>query len=99
MVALVLRQVGQGLGETFHDFRSKRGKIRTVRLHGLKPYHVALAAAMALAACSTTPSGSFCSISEPIRLSDATVASLTDEEVERVLAQNLKGKKLCGWRE
>ena len=55
------------------------------------------AAFVNLTACTTTPRGSFCSISEPIRLSDATVASLTDAEVERVLAHNEKGRKLCRW--
>jgi hypothetical protein len=55
-----------------------------------------LAASIALAACQTTPKGSFCDIAKPIRLSGATVDTLTDAEVEKVLAHNSKLQRLCG---
>jgi hypothetical protein len=52
--------------------------------------------AFALAACTTTPRGSFCEIAEPIR--PANVDVLTDAEVTQLLAHNLKGQKLCNWK-
>jgi hypothetical protein len=55
-----------------------------------------IAALVALAACTTTPKGSFCSIAEPIR--PANVDVLTDAEVTQILAHNLKGQKLCNWK-
>jgi len=50
-----------------------------------------------LAGC-TAPRGSFCSIAEPVRLSDAAVDAMTDAEVKSALAHNLKGKTLCRWK-
>lgn len=58
---------------------------------------VAIFAMVALTAC-TTPSGTFCTISDPIRLSPSAVAALSDAEVERILAHNLKGARLCNWK-
>jgi hypothetical protein len=55
-----------------------------------------LAALMALAACTTTPKGSFCEIAEPIR--PANVDVLTDAEVKDILAHNSKGERLCRWK-
>lgn len=49
-----------------------------------------------LAACQTT-GGTFCDIAKPQRLSEATIAVMTDVEVQHVLAHNRKGQKLCGW--
>ena len=57
---------------------------------------LSLAALIALAACTTTPKGSFCEIARPIR--PANVDVLSDAEVAQILALNLKGEKLCGWR-
>lgn len=50
-----------------------------------------------MAAC-TTAKGSFCQIAKPLRLSDAAVDALSDQEVVALLAHNLKGAKLCGWK-
>ena len=59
---------------------------------------VAVLALVALVACTTTPKGTFCQISDPIRLSPAAVAALSDAEVERILAHNKRGEALCAWR-
>lgn len=59
---------------------------------------VAVLALVAITACTTTPKGTFCQISDPIRLSPAAVAALSDAEVDAILAHNRKGQKLCGWR-
>jgi hypothetical protein len=52
---------------------------------------------VALAGCTTTR-GSFCEISQPTRLSKAAIAGLSDAEVKKILADNRKGEKLCGWK-
>jgi len=52
---------------------------------------------IALAGCTTTR-GSFCEISQPTRLSKAAIAALSDAEVKKILADNRKGEKLCGWK-
>ena len=57
---------------------------------------VAVLALVAIVACTTTPKGTFCQISDPIRLSPAAVAALSDEEVETILAHNRKLQRLCG---
>jgi hypothetical protein len=44
--------------------------------------------------CTTTPSGTLCSIADPIR--PANVDVLTDAEVAQILAHNEKLAKLCG---
>ncbi|RWI45981.1 MAG: hypothetical protein EOQ93_30465 [Mesorhizobium sp.] len=56
-----------------------------------------LALLVALAGC-TTARGGFCSVSSPIRLSAASVATLSDGEARAILAHNRKGAALCGWR-
>lgn len=56
-----------------------------------------LAALVALAGCQTAK-GSFCAISHPIRLSQKTIAALSDAEVAQVLAFNKKGQRLCHWK-
>lgn len=53
-------------------------------------------AIITLVACTTTPKGTFCQISDPIRLSPAAVAALSDAEVETILAHNRKLQRLCG---
>lgn len=76
------------------------GKIVTT-LHGkpgiLRFLTVLLVTTFVVTACTTT-GGSFCDISKPIRLSPATIAQMSDAEVENVLAHNEKGEKLCGWK-
>lgn len=54
-------------------------------------------AILALVACQT-PKAGFCSTAKPIRLTEATVDQMTDAEVERVLAHNELGRKLCRWQ-
>lgn len=58
---------------------------------------LALAGLLLLTACQTT-GGTFCDISKPIRLTDATIDAMTDAEVEKALAHNRKGARLCGWK-
>jgi Zn-dependent protease with chaperone function len=53
--------------------------------------------ALLLAGC-TTARGTFCDIAKPIRLSDATIDAMTDQEVAAALAHNRKGAALCGWK-
>ena len=57
-----------------------------------------LAGVLALAACTTTPSGSFCDLANPHRPSPAAVDAMTDDEVAKMLTHNLKGQRLCGWK-
>lgn len=59
---------------------------------------LALLSLVALAGCQTAPRGTFCTISDPIRLSPAAVAALSDAEVETILAHNKRGAALCGWK-
>lgn len=54
--------------------------------------------AFLLAGCQTVPKGSFCQISEPIRLSDSAIDALSDAEVKALLSHNRKGQRLCQWR-
>lgn len=56
-----------------------------------------LALCVLLTACQTA-GGSFCDISDPIRLSSAQVEQLSDAEVTAILAHNQKGEALCGWK-
>lgn len=56
-----------------------------------------LALLIALAGCTTTK-GSFCAISEPVRLSAAAIAAMSDAEVKAALTHNRTGQKLCGWK-
>ena len=57
---------------------------------------VALLSLLILAGCQTA-GGSFCDIASPIRLSDAVIDQMTDTEVNKALAHNEKGERLCGW--
>lgn len=57
---------------------------------------VALVFFVLIAACTTT-GGTFCDIAKPIRPSEATIAAMSDAEVDDALANNRKGAKLCGW--
>lgn len=56
-----------------------------------------LSALLFVAGCPAT-TGSFCAISKPIRLSEQTVATMSDAEVSDTLAHNEKGAALCGWK-
>lgn len=58
---------------------------------------VALGAMLVLAACQT-PSGDWCDIARPIRLSQQAVDALSDAEVAAVLGHNRKGAAMCGWK-
>lgn len=58
---------------------------------------IALLLLLALAAC-TTAKGSFCAISQPMRLSKATIQTMTEAEVKAALVHNQTGAKLCGWK-
>lgn len=55
-----------------------------------------LSAALFLAGCTTT--GGFCSVAKPIRLSEQTIAAMSDAEVEDALRHNELGSKACGWK-
>jgi len=57
-----------------------------------------LAGVLALAACTTTPSGSFCDIAKPLRPSASTIDAMTDAEVAAMLAHNRRGQALCKWK-
>lgn len=59
------------------------------------PKILALAAMVALAACTHMAVGSFCDIEKPNR---NPVEDMTVVEARDALAHNLKGEKLCGWR-
>lgn len=62
----------------------------------MKP--LVLAALLLLASCATQkPTGSYCDIARPLRLSERTIDVMTDAEVRDVLAHNKKGAALCGW--
>ena len=54
-------------------------------------------AIFSLVACSTTPAGTFCDISRPLRPSAAAVDAMTDAEVTAMLQHNRKGERLCKW--
>ncbi|MCA0000974.1 MULTISPECIES: hypothetical protein [unclassified Mesorhizobium] len=56
-----------------------------------------LALLIALAGCATTK-GSFCALESPTRLSAAAIVALSDAEARGILAHNLTGQKLCGWK-
>ena len=55
---------------------------------------------LALSACATTPpapASDFCLIAEPIRLTAAEWAGLTDESAAAILQHNAAGEAVCGW--
>ncbi len=49
-------------------------------------------------ACQTT-GGSLCAVSKQFRPSQASINAMSDQQVADMLAFNLKGKKLCGWKQ
>lgn len=52
-----------------------------------------------LAGCMSAPvGGDFCAVERPIRLSEATIDAMSDQEVKDALAHDRKGEKLCGWK-
>jgi uncharacterized lipoprotein YajG len=58
---------------------------------------VLILAALLLAGCQTS-GGTFCDIARPVRLSEQTIAVMTDAEVDAAVAHNRKGQKLCDWK-
>ena len=56
-----------------------------------------MSAMLALAAC-TPKGGTFCDIAKPIRVTEQTIAAMSDQEVEAALAHNETGRALCGWQ-
>lgn len=59
---------------------------------------LALVILATLVGCNTT-GGNFCDVARPVRPeSVASIATMTDAEVEAIIAHNEKGAKLCGWR-
>ena len=59
---------------------------------------VAAALGLIILAGCTTPSGSFCSMAKAVRLTPEQIATLSDAQVEQLVATNRKGAKFCGWR-
>jgi hypothetical protein len=57
-----------------------------------------LASVLALAACTTTPSGSFCQIAPILIPSDAQIDVMTPDERAKHLAYLERGRRLCGWK-
>jgi uncharacterized lipoprotein YmbA len=58
-----------------------------------------LAALLALAACTTTPSGSFCDLARhKERPSQAEIDVMSEARRADLLAFYLKGERLCGWK-
>ena len=57
-----------------------------------------LAVLLALAACTTTPSGSFCQIAPILIPSDAQIDVMTPDERAKHLAYLERGRRLCGWK-
>lgn len=58
----------------------------------------AIFALVALLSACTTPSGTFCDIASPLRLSDTAIEAMSDAEVQNALAHNERGRRLCGWK-
>jgi hypothetical protein len=56
-----------------------------------------IAAILFLSSCQTG-GGSFCSIESPDRPRPEEIAVMSDAVVSKMLAHNLKGQKLCGWK-
>lgn len=54
----------------------------------------AAAVSLAIGACNTMTCDGF----RPIRLSQATIAVLSQAEVDQALAHNEFGRRVCGWR-
>lgn len=57
----------------------------------------AVLALVATTGCQSSR-GTFCDIAKPQRPSAAAVDAMTDAQVREMLALNLKGQRLCGWR-
>lgn len=59
---------------------------------------IILVASLALLAACTTTTGDFCDLAKPHRFTEEQIAALTDEQVERYLAENRYGAAKCRWR-
>lgn len=57
---------------------------------------------LAIAGCATTAPRpeplTWCDLNQPFRPTQATLAVMTQAEVDEGLAHNLRGQRLCGWR-
>lgn len=51
-----------------------------------------------MAGCASAPKGGFCSIAEPIRLSEQAIDAMSDAEITKALEHNERGARLCGWK-
>ena len=61
-------------------------------------YTLAALSLIFLVSCTTTPSGTFCEISTPLRPSASTIDAMTDAEVAAMLRHNKRGQALCKWK-
>ena len=55
-------------------------------------------AALALAGCSTTSSGSFCQIAPQLKYHQKVYDAMDDAEAAKTLAYLKTGEKLCRWK-
>lgn len=51
-----------------------------------------------LVGCARQTIGDFCDVSNPIRVSPQTAASMSQAEKRDVLKHNEYGERACGWR-
>lgn len=56
----------------------------------------AAAASLAIGACQTA--GNSCDGWRPIRPTQAEIRTMSDDQVQQVLAHNEHGRRTCGWR-
>ncbi|PRD40860.1 hypothetical protein C5748_24815 [Phyllobacterium phragmitis] len=56
-----------------------------------------LLSCLLLAGCGTSKVG-FCAVSKAFRPTPATIAAMSEREVNEMLAHNEKGARLCGWK-
>lgn len=77
--------------------------MRRILSIGAMAWAFAFLAAVILGACSTPKAtggsgGAWCDVSQPMRLSEATIAAMTRPELEAAVAHNTHGERECGWR-
>lgn len=62
---------------------------------------VVVIAAVLLGGCAAAPTGgrggAWCEIEKPLRLSEATIVTMTKPELEIAVAHNEHGAAECGW--
>lgn len=54
------------------------------------------AVAMLVTACDR-PGGNSCAGWWPIELAEQSIAGLTDQDAQEILAHNNQGRRICGW--